>query len=102
MVAVTVVFPNAGRYSNTNVTLDYCGSQGEQPKELEEVVYTDPLELYCDDNPEADECRWVPNHLHQTDHSLTSRCSPMMSHNAAIQIIIFLCRERTVFVHGVL
>ncbi|EIE19255.1 hypothetical protein COCSUDRAFT_34249 [Coccomyxa subellipsoidea C-169] len=29
----------------------------KQPQKLEEVVYTDPLELYCDDNPEADECR---------------------------------------------
>ncbi|KAK9914947.1 hypothetical protein WJX75_002699 [Coccomyxa subellipsoidea] len=34
-----------------------AAAEGEHPKELEEIVYTDPLELYCDDNPEADECR---------------------------------------------
>ena len=23
------------------------------------VTYQDPLDMYCDDNPETDECRWV-------------------------------------------
>lgn len=49
-------FPNTvGRYKC--ITSNSDAWQGEHPKELEEIVYTDPLELYCDDNPEADECR---------------------------------------------
>ncbi len=70
------------------------GNGGEKIENADgTVTYQDPLDMYCEDNPETDECRSAIENHHQTCHQTCSKRTNKQFHGCCLPVEPWLVHE---------